>query len=70
MQLGFTIPREWIKGVKNLRVYASVQNVFTITKYPGLNPDLPWYNNVGYNGVDNFQAIVPRTFLVGIDLSL
>lgn len=70
MQLGFTIPKEWIGGMKSLRIYGSVQNVFTITKYPGLNPDLPWYSSVGYNGVDNFQAILPRTFLVGVDLSL
>lgn len=70
MQVGFTIPKEWIGGVKSLRVYASVQNAFVITRYPGLNPDLPWYNNVGYNGVDNFQAMVPRTYLVGVDLGL
>jgi TonB-linked SusC/RagA family outer membrane protein len=70
MQLGFTIPKQWIGGMKNLRVYGSVQNVFTVTKYPGLNPDLPWYSSVGYNGVDNFQALLPRTYLVGVDLSL
>lgn len=69
MQVGYTFPN-WIKGVNNLRLYASVQNLFTITKYPGLNPDLPWYNNVTYNGVDNFQAIPSRLFLVGINLNL
>ena len=60
----------WIKGVKSMRVYASVQNLFTITKYSGLNPDLPWYSTVGYNGVDNFQAIPSRVFLVGVNLNL
>ena len=69
MQIGYTIPK-WIKGVQNLRMYVSVQNLFTVTKYPGLNPDLPWYNNVGYNGVDNFQAIPSRVFLVGVNLNL
>jgi TonB-linked SusC/RagA family outer membrane protein len=69
MQLGYTLP-SWIKGVKSLRVYASVQNLFTITNYSGLNPDLPWYNTVGYNGVDNFQAIPSRVFLVGVNLNL
>lgn len=69
MQVGYTMP-SWIKGVKSLRVYASVQNLFTITKYSGLNPDLPWYNTVGYNGVDNFQAIPSRVFLVGVNLNL
>ncbi|WP_431215394.1 hypothetical protein ACQ86N_12265 [Puia sp. P3] len=69
LQVGYTIP-QWIKGVKSLRLYASVQNLFTATKYPGLNPDLPWYSTVGYNGVDNYQAIPSRTFLVGVNLNL
>lgn len=69
MQIGFTIPSRWIPQIKNLRVYVSAQNLFTVTKYTGLNPDLPWYNNVGYNGVDNFQALVPRTYLAGVNLS-
>ncbi|HVS96846.1 MAG TPA: SusC/RagA family TonB-linked outer membrane protein [Puia sp.] len=69
LQIGYTIPH-WIKGVESLRIYASAQNLFTVTKYPGLNPDLPWYNNVGYNGVDNYQAIPSRVFLVGLNLNL
>jgi TonB-linked SusC/RagA family outer membrane protein len=69
LQVGYTLPK-WIKGVQSLRIYASAQNLFTVTKYPGLNPDLPWYNNVGYNGVDNYQAIPSRVFLVGLNLNL
>lgn len=69
MQLGFTLPHQWVTQIQQLRIYVSAQNLFTITKYPGLNPDLPWYNSVGYTGVDNFQAIVPRTYLAGIDLT-
>jgi len=69
MQVGYTFPN-WIKGVNTMRLYASVQNLFTITKYPGLNPDLPWYNAPGYNGVDNFQAIPSRLFVVGLNLNL
>jgi hypothetical protein len=70
MQVGYTIPSKWIKGLQNLRISASVQNLFTITKYAGLNPDLPWYSSVGYNGVDNYQAPTSRTFLVGVNLNL
>lgn len=70
MQIGYTFPAGLIRGVQNLRISASVQNLFTVTKYPGLNPDLPWYSSVGYNGVDNYQAIPARTFLVGVSLNL
>ncbi len=69
IQIGYTVPK-WIKGVQSLRIYASIQNPFTITSYSGLNPDLPWYSGVGYNGVDNFQAIPSRVLLFGLNLNL
>lgn len=70
MQIGYKIPAQWIRGIKNIRIYASAQNLFTISKYSGLNPDVPWYSTPTYNGVDNYQMLVPRTYLVGINLSL
>ena len=70
MQIGYKIPARLIKGIKNLRVYASAQNLFTITKYSGLNPDVPWYSSISYNGTDNYQMLVPRTYLFGVNLSL
>lgn len=69
VQVGYTIPSNVIKGIKNLRVYVSGQNLFTVTKYPGLNPELP-FQGIGLNGIDNFQPTQPRTFLVGINASL
>lgn len=67
IQLGYTFPS--IKGIKSLRVSVSVQNAFTITKYTGLNPDVPWYSTVTYNGYDNYQALVPRSYLFGVNLT-
>ena len=48
-------------GNLGLRLYASVQNVFVITKYQGLDPE------VG-NGVDNNLFPRPRTFMLGLSL--
>ena len=45
----------------NLRLSLNVQNVFTITKYTGLNPEL-------YGGVDNLMYPVPRTYTLGANL--
>jgi TonB-dependent starch-binding outer membrane protein SusC len=70
MQIGYRIPVHMVKGIKSIRVYASAQNLFTITKYSGLNPDVPWYSSPTYNGSDNYQMLVPRTYLVGVNLSL
>jgi len=41
VQLGYTLPQQLLNkaGVKSLRVYFSTDNVFTISKYPGLDPE-------------------------------
>jgi hypothetical protein len=40
--LGYTIPNDMLKrfGVERLRIYAQAVNLFTITKYTGLDPEL------------------------------
>ncbi|HEX8041162.1 MAG TPA: SusC/RagA family TonB-linked outer membrane protein [Chryseosolibacter sp.] len=70
IQLGYTLPDGLIKGIKNLRIYASLQNPFLVTGYSGMNPDVPWYSSIGYNGVDNYHALLPKTYLVGLSLGL
>lgn len=51
---------EIIKKV-NLRLSANCQNVFTITKYKGLDPEI-------YGGIDNTIYPRPRTFVLGASL--
>lgn len=46
----------------NARVSLTVQNAFTITKYKGLDPEVP-------GGVDNNFYPRPRTFMLGINLT-
>lgn len=50
------------KFISNLRVYGTVQNAFTITKYDGLDPEV-------YGGIDNNIYPRPRTFLFGVNLT-
>jgi len=58
----------------NLTVSANVQNVFTITKYTGITPDLS-YNTTGSTtgypsyGIDNQIYPVPRTYTLGINFN-
>jgi TonB-linked SusC/RagA family outer membrane protein len=47
----------------NLRVHANCQNVFTITKYTGVDPEI-------YSGVDNNFYPRPRTYTLGLNLGL
>ena len=41
IQLGYTVPRSWLKKIQmsQLRAYVSLDDWFTFTKYPGLDPE-------------------------------
>ena len=62
--------------VTKLRVYVSIQNVFTITKYSGLDPELGATSTSSTSqqqlnmGVDYGNYPVARTILGGINLTL
>ena len=49
-------------GNVGLRIYTSIQNVFTITDYEGLDPEIN-------GGIDNNFYPRPRTFLVGFNVN-
>lgn len=59
--LGYNIGKIFSEG-SNLRLTAAVQNVFLITKYKGLDPEI-------FNGVDNNFYPRARTFTFGINAS-
>ena len=49
-------------GKANLRANATIQNVFTLTKYDGIDPEMT-------NGIDNNFYPNPRTFILGLSLN-
>ncbi len=68
LKLSYSLPKNLVKkiGATNLDVYGQVENVFTITKYKGLDPEiLP-----GEYGarIDNGAYPRPRTFTIGLNL--
>jgi len=64
--LGYTLPANLIKKVQisSARFYISAQNLFTITKYSGFDPE------VGTSGIDNSVYPVTRTISVGFNLGI
>ena len=64
INLGYTFPefKCW-KGAK-LRLALSCQNVFVITKYSGLDPEIP-----GENGVDSSIWPRPRTYSLRVNFN-
>lgn len=66
--LGYTVPR--FKGIQGIRIYVSANNLFTITKYSGFDPEVNTY--AGSNtaiGIDNFVYPQAKSFLGGIQLT-
>lgn len=62
IQLGYTIPVKITKRffVENLKVYASIDNLFTITRFPGLDPEVG--ATVGYPAVRQYSLGLNITF--------
>jgi len=74
LQFGFTFPNSWMERIKvsNARVYLQVQNLFTLTKYSGADPDLGLISTGQGDqalGVDLSGFPSPRQFLFGLNLS-
>ena len=61
--LGYTFDKFFTDKISG-RISASVQNVFTITKYSGLDPEIP-----GTAGIDTNMWPRPRTFTLGLNLN-
>lgn len=70
--LGYNVPAEFLgftKYVSALRVYASLQNFFTITSYSGENPEVSKYgqDNLGA-GYDAFSYPFAKSVLFGLNV--
>lgn len=76
LNLGYTLPRSLTSkvAISRLRVYGSIYNLFTITKYSGLDPEVnadPSHNGAVYptTGLDFGAYPRPRSFVVGVNLT-
>jgi hypothetical protein len=70
--VGYTLPFDLLDrySVSKLRVYLSSQNLFFITKYDGLDPEIGIQGgNATQNGVDNGTYPSSRSFTVGLNLT-
>ncbi len=69
LTLGYTIPQ--FRGVQNLRLFGTVQNVFTLTGYSGVDPAAVVAATVtdpAFFGIDNNIYPRSRTFSAGVSV--
>ncbi len=72
VQLGYTVPANITKKafIQRLRVYAQAENLFTLTKYSGCDPEVTGGNGFGTElGIDRGVYPQNRTFSVGVNLT-
>ncbi len=52
LQIGYNFPENWLKriSVEHLRIYFSGLNLYTLTGYPGLDPEMTTSNNSASEG--------------------
>lgn len=78
VMLGYNFNIRETSALESIRVYFSVQNVFTITKYPGLDPEMYESDNLSSESTNNADLAAgidwgtyptPRIYTIGFNLN-
>ena len=75
MVLGYTLPKSILDKIKfeKIRIYGQVSNVFTLTGYSGLDPQVRTDSNGRSNdrnmGTDFGSYGMPRQFILGVNVT-
>jgi hypothetical protein len=66
VQLGYSIPEKVVSkiGASKVRLYITAENLFTLTKYTGYDPEI----GGGVFGIDKGIYPQARTFMFGANL--
>ena len=75
LTLGYSLPKKFVKklNLSRVRLYAQLSNVFTITGYDGLDPEVRSDDGYGNSndmnkGIDYGAYGMPRQYLFGINI--
>ena len=72
LTIGYTLPSEWTKKItiNNLRFFVAAQNLFTITGYSGMNPevDITGWDKGTEKFWSDFYPVV-RTWTLGMQFN-
>jgi len=72
LSIGYTLPQKWTRKayMEKVRVYFSAQNVFTITKYSGNDPEIGRYSSgqLLWNVDTQYRYLPNRLLSFGLDV--
>ncbi len=67
--LGYDFKHIWkAMPLQQARLYATIQNAYTFTKYRGMDPEVGWAPDAFSQGIDIGYYPSPRTVMIGVDL--
>ena len=69
--LGYTLDSDLSNkiGISKLKLYGSIQNLYTFTNYSGYDPEIGSYNqNTLLTGIDAGRYPSPRTYTLGVNI--
>ena len=71
VQLGYTFPRRLTQKIliDDFRLFVSMDDYFTFTKYPGADPETASYNNSTSRGVDSGSYPTMKKMVFGVNLT-
>ena len=71
IQLGYTLPKKLLNKVmiSNLRVYASMDDWFVLTKYPGFDPETASTGSTSGMGLDKGSYPNAKKIMFGVNIS-
>ncbi|MCH3981724.1 MAG: TonB-dependent receptor [Prevotella sp.] len=71
--LGYTFPRKYLEAmrfIKSLRLYASADNLYTHSNYPGFTPETNSFgNNTVFQGFDYSSYPLSRRVIFGVNVT-
>ena len=71
VSLGYNLPQTFCQKfyLSNLKVYGTIQNLYTFTNYSGYDPEIGSFNGDALQmGVDRGRYPIPRTFTLGLNV--
>ena len=70
IQLGYTLPKNWLKKVfvNNLRVYCSLDDFITFSSYPGMDPEAASAGTTSGMGIDKGGYPTSKKVVFGVNI--
>jgi TonB-linked SusC/RagA family outer membrane protein len=70
LTLSYALPSSWISNLRmsGMSVYVTGENLFTITDYEGLDPEIPFGSGLNL-GIDRYTYPVSKNFIAGVKLN-